>query len=145
MNMRINMDTNWIYGPILIIVMHIFALLIYAASKRIIAVKKKQLDYKVVQNLDYRAMPEDILLAGRSYDNQFQQPILFIDLLGFIASNAIQDTTWILAAWLYVLLRLWHSIEHLKAHNLKRRTYAFGLSSLLLLFMWLAFLVSRLV
>ena len=107
--------------------------------------KKKQLDYKVVQNLDYRAMPEDILLAGRSYDNQFQQPILFIVLLGFIASNAIQDTTWILAAWLYVLLRLWHSIEHLKAHNLKRRTYAFGLSSLLLLFMWLAFLVSRLV
>ena len=35
----LDMDTNWIYGPILIIVLHIFALLIYAASKRIIAVK----------------------------------------------------------------------------------------------------------
>lgn len=138
------MHTIWIYGPILAIVLHTFTLLIYAATKRIKAVRDNQLDYKVVQNLDYRAMPEDILLAGRSYDNQFQQPILFIVLLGFIASNAIQDTAWIFAAWLYVALRLWHSIEHLSARNIIRRTIAFGLSALLLLFMWLTFLISRL-
>lgn len=136
------MNTNWIYGPILVVVLQIFTLLIYAAGKRIKAVRNKQLDYKVVQNLDYSAMPVDILLVGRSYDNQFQQPILFIVLMGFIALNAIQGTAWIIVAWLYVALRLWHSVEHLSARNIKRRTIAFGLSAFLLLSMWLTFLIS---
>ena len=107
--------------------------------------KKKQLDYKVVQNLEYSAMPVDILLAGRSYDNQFQQPILFIVLLAFMAFHSIQGTAWIIAAWLYVVMRLWHSVEHLSARNIKRRTIAFALSALLLLCMWLTFLINRLV
>lgn len=139
------MHTIWIYGPILAIVLHTFTLLIYAATKRIKAVRNNQLDYKVVQNLEYSAMPVDILLAGRSYDNQFQQPILFIVLLAFMAFHSIQGTAWIIAAWLYVVMRLWHSVEHLSARNIKRRTIAFALSALLLLCMWLTFLINRLV
>ena len=71
----------WIYGPIWALLALTFSLLIRAAAKRIVAVRKKQLNYKIVQNLDYREMPQDILLAGRSYDNQFQQPVLFFMLL----------------------------------------------------------------
>ncbi|KPV96144.1 MAPEG family protein [Pseudoalteromonas sp. P1-9] len=134
----------WIYGPILALLVLTFYLLIRAATKRIVAVRKKQLNYKTVQNLDYREMPQDILLAGRSYDNQFQQPILFIILLGFLSFHSIETLIWMIAAWSYVALRFWHAFEHISARNLKRRTYAFGLSALLLMAMWLTFLLTQL-
>ncbi|MGB0858338.1 MAG: MAPEG family protein [Pseudoalteromonas spongiae] len=134
----------WIYGPILALLVLTFSLLIRAATKRIVAVRKKQLNYKIVQNLDYREMPQDILLAGRSYDNQFQQPILFIILLGFLSFHSIETLIWMIAAWSYVALRFWHAFEHISARNLKRRTYAFGLSALLLMAMWLTFLLTQL-
>ncbi|TMO85433.1 MAPEG family protein [Pseudoalteromonas spongiae] len=134
----------WIYGPILALLALTFSLLIRAAAKRIVAVRKKQLNYKIVQNLDYREMPQDILLAGRSYDNQFQQPILFIILLGFLSFHSIETLIWMIAAWSYVALRFWHAFEHISARNLKRRTYAFGLSALLLMAMWLTFLLTQL-
>ncbi|MEI4550795.1 MAPEG family protein [Pseudoalteromonas spongiae] len=134
----------WIYGPILALLALTFSLLIRAAAKRIVAVRKKQLNYKIVQNLDYREMPQDILLAGRSYDNQFQQPVLFIILLGFLSFHSIETLIWMIAAWSYVALRFWHAFEHISARNLKRRTYAFGLSALLLMAMWLTFLLTQL-
>lgn len=134
----------WIYGPILALLVLTFSLLIRAAAKRIVAVRKKQLNYKIVQNLDYREMPQDILLAGRSYDNQFQQPVLFIILLGFLSFHSIETLIWMIAAWSYVALRFWHAFEHISARNLKRRTYAFGLSALLLMAMWLTFLLTQL-
>lgn len=134
----------WIYGPILALLALTFSLLIRAAAKRIVAVRKKQLNYKIVQNLDYREMPQDMLLAGRSYDNQFQQPILFIILLGFLSFHSIETLIWMIAAWSYVALRFWHAFEHISARNLKRRTYAFGLSALLLMAMWLTFLLTQL-
>ena len=134
----------WIYGPILAQLVLTFYLLIRAATKRIIAVRKKQLNYKTVQNINYSEMPQDILLAGRSYDNQFQQPILFIILLGFLSSHSIETLIWMIAAWSYVALRFWHAFEHISARNLKRRTYAFGISSLLLMAMWMTFLFTQL-
>ncbi|MEC8328206.1 MAG: MAPEG family protein [Pseudomonadota bacterium] len=134
----------WIYGPILAQLVLTFYLLIRAATKRIIAVRKKQLNYKTVQNINYSEMPQDILLAGRSYDNQFQQPILFIILLGFLSSHSIETLIWMIAAWSYVALRFWHAFEHISARNLKRRTYAFGISSLLLMAMWMTFLLTQL-
>ena len=134
----------WIYGPILAQLVLTFYLLIRAATKRIIAVRKKQLNYKTVQNINYSEMPQDILLAGRSYDNQFQQPILFIIVLGFLSSHSIETLIWMIAAWSYVALRFWHAFEHISARNLKRRTYAFGISSLLLMAMWMTFLLTQL-
>ena len=134
----------WIYGPILAQLVLTFYLLIRAATKRIIAVRKKQLNYKTVQNINYSEMPQDILLAGRSYDNQFQQPVLFIILLGFLSSHSIETLIWMIAAWSYVALRFWHAFEHISARNLKRRTYAFGISSLLLMAMWMTFLLTQL-
>ncbi|ATD00064.1 MULTISPECIES: MAPEG family protein [Pseudoalteromonas] len=134
----------WIYGPILAQLVLTFYLLIRAATKRIIAVRKKQLNYKTVQNINYSEMPQDILLAGRSYDNQFQQPVLFIILLGFLSFHSIETLIWMIAAWSYVALRFWHAFEHISARNLKRRTYAFGISSLLLMAMWMTFLLTQL-
>ncbi|WP_100914433.1 MAPEG family protein [Pseudoalteromonas spongiae] len=134
----------WIYGPILAQLVLTFYLLIRAATKRIIAVRKKQLNYKTVQNINYSEMPQDILLAGRSYDNQFQQPVLFIILLGFLSSHSIETLIWMIAAWSYIALRFWHAFEHISARNLKRRTYAFGISSLLLMAMWMTFLLTQL-
>lgn len=134
----------WIYGPILAQLVLTFYLLIRAATKRIIAVRKKQLNYKTVQNINYSEMPQDILLAGRSYDNQFQQPVLFIILLGFLSFHSIETLIWMIAAWSYVALRFWHVFEHISARNLKRRTYAFGISSLLLMAMWMTFLLTQL-
>lgn len=134
----------WIYGPILAQLVLTFYLLIRAATKRIIAVRKKQLNYKTVQNINYSEMPQDILLAGRSYGNQFQQPVLFIILLGFLSFHSIETLIWMIAAWSYVALRFWHAFEHISARNLKRRTYAFGISSLLLMAMWMTFLLTQL-
>ena len=135
---------NWVFWPMLMIVVQIFVLLFIAAQKRIKAVRANKIHYRTVQNLAHSEMPQDILLSGRSYDNQFQQPILFLILLILLQLHQVSNVLWVVSSWTYVIFRYWHCWEHITAINLKRRTYAFALSSILLLFSWLIFLVTQL-
>lgn len=136
---------NWIYLPILALLLLTIFVWLLTAKKRIQAVKAKRLSIKTVNLVDHSQMPQDILLPGKSYDSQFQQPILFFILLGFLSLNQINGIAWQLVSWLFVIARYWHCYEHLQSKNIRARTLAFALASTCLFAMWLWFLALQLI
>lgn len=136
---------NWIYLPILALILLTIFLWLLTAKKRISAVVAKQLSIKTVALVDHNQIPQHILLPGKSYDNQFQQPLLFIVLLGFLAFHHISAIGWQIASWVFVVARFWHCYEHLRCNNIRARTIAFALASTTLFTMWIVFLIAQLV
>ncbi len=136
------MTTNWVHGPMLAFICLFICVWLITAVRRIRAVKNNQLSIKAVQNLIHDEMPTPALLPGRNYDNLMQQPILFFILLTLFLYNEFTELSWQIGAWSFVILRIWHSIEHIRATNIKRRTLAFGLASSCLWILWLSYLAT---
>lgn len=73
-------------------------------------------------------LPEDIVVIGRNFDNQFQLPLLFqVGCLAHIAIGSAGFATFLIACT-FVLSRLLHSYIHLGANKplLRARVYITG-------------------
>lgn len=134
------MNTLWPYLGMLSIILLMMFTWVLATHRRIRAIKNKQLNVTTIQNIDYKYMTKEVLLSGKSYDNQFQQPVLFIVLLSLLLTHHVEHFLFQLGTIVFVVSRYWHCLEHLKARNLLLRTVAFITATTTHWLMWLGFL-----
>ncbi|KZN49178.1 MAPEG family protein [Pseudoalteromonas luteoviolacea] len=132
----------WIQFPIIALVLLFLWLWLATACLRIKAVRRGELSLQAVNFVLKDQMAERTRLYGNSYDNQYQQPVLFICLLALLHIESVAGTGWYLLAFIFVAARYWHCYEHIRSTNIKRRTMAFALSSLSLFGGWLAWFAS---
>jgi hypothetical protein len=66
--------------------------------------------------------------------------LFFIACLTALQVNAV-GTVFVALAWVYVALRIIHSVIHLTSNTLKARYYSFVVSSFIMLIMWVLILV----
>jgi hypothetical protein len=80
--------------------------------------------------------------AADNFRNLFETPVLFYALVGVaIASNYVP--TWlVVGAWLYVALRIVHSLIHCTYNRVMQRFAAFGAGFVLLVGLWAAFTIG---
>ncbi|MDK2596950.1 MAPEG family protein [Pseudoalteromonas obscura] len=128
----------WIHYPIFALVLLFLWLWLATASLRITAVKRGELSLKAVNYVLKDEMNNRTRLYGNSYDNQYQQPILFICLLALLHIESIAGIGWYILALIFVVSRYWHCYEHINSTNIRKRTVAFALSSLSLFGGWIA-------
>lgn len=81
-------------------------------------------------------VPASVSLPNRNYMNLLELPMLF-----YIASLAVYETksvdaTMLGLAWVYVALRIIHSLIHLTYNNVIHRLLAFASSNVALVTMW---------
>ena len=77
--------------------------------------------------------------AADNYKNLAEMPILFYVLcLALFATQSV-TTTWLVAAWAYVVLRYVHSFIHIGYNVVMHRFYVFAASLTLLFCMWAVF------
>ncbi len=99
------------------------------------------------------ARREDIALDGRNYpararqfgncfSNQFELPMLFFVLIGFILITRVGDILLLILAWVFVLSRLGHAYIHTTSNNVDRRLLAYGVGVLALAIMWVIFTIK---
>lgn len=83
------------------------------------------------------AVPPDVCLPNRNYINLLEAPVLFYVacIVLFITASVTHTAT--MLAWLYVALRIAHSLIHLSYNNVMHRLAAFGASNLVLALLWL--------
>ena len=81
-------------------------------------------------------VPENIKLANRNYMNLLELPVLFYVICIVAYSAGIANYTLLILAWLYVFLRLVHSVIHITYNNVVHRLYAFVASNTTLLALW---------
>ena len=87
------------------------------------------------------AWPARTQQLANSYLNQFQLPVLFyvLTILALITKHA--DIFFVVMAWLFVLLRVWHAYIHVNNNRVMLRGSIFGLGGVVLTIMWIIFAV----
>jgi hypothetical protein len=81
-------------------------------------------------------------LANPNFADLLEMPVLFyvICLMLFVTNRVTE--LFLYLAWIYVALRLLHSLIHLTYDNMRQRMALFALSNLVVIVMWVFFFVQ---
>ncbi len=125
----------------LIVPMVFYVFYIWLLAFNNFRVRKKAVIEKHVKFSDYKTniatMPDDVTVAGRHYDNQFQVPILFFTVCAIHLSLGLVNQFTLALAWVFVATRLGHSYEHLGRNRVMRRVYWFSAGWAAVVSLWL--------
>ena len=83
------------------------------------------------------AVPPDVCLPNRNYMNLLEAPVLFYVACIVLFVTAGVSHLAIVLGWLYVALRIIHSMIHLTYNNVIHRLVAFAFSNVALAVLWL--------
>jgi hypothetical protein len=90
------------------------------------------------------AWPRKVKQVSNNFDNQFQTPMLWYACTALVLVLGVVDVLFVGLTWLYLLLRLVHSMIHLGSNDVPSRMKVFLLSFFVLVAMWV-WLTVRLV
>ncbi|HFB65645.1 MAG TPA: MAPEG family protein [Aeromonadales bacterium] len=85
-------------------------------------------------------VPDDLRLWERHYNNLLELPIVYYFAIFVAISLQLTNMLNISLAWIYLVLRLFHSIIHLNGNKVKYRFQIFALSAFTLLTLWFSIL-----
>lgn len=125
--------------PVFVQVALTFILMIAMGRARVGALKRRELKVKDIALGQTDPWPERPKAIARSFQNQFEMPILFYAVVGLALATRGVTTALVGLAWAYVLLRLLHAAIHTGSNNVNQRFVVFLLSSAVLLAMWVVF------
>jgi hypothetical protein len=135
------MKPEAIFLPMMTLVALTFAIMLLMAYKRWtagFAGRLKRGEFKVGESVD---VPVDVRLPGRNFINLFEMPVLFYMLcLALYVTHSVSYTLLVLA-WLYVVLRILHSLIHVSYNKIIHRFSVYASSVCVLFAMWLIFAI----
>tara|TARA_B110000879_G_C10887716_1_gene399357 strand:- start:17 stop:424 length:408 start_codon:yes stop_codon:yes gene_type:complete len=130
--------------PVFCLVVLTFVLAFATGISRLMSVRHKQINPKYYVLLSGDVPPDYVQKIGRNFANLLEVPILFYLLAVLVITLQINNTLLLNLAWLYVVLRLVHTIIHVSYNFVVHRFMVFVLSVLTLLVMWIQlFLLVR--
>lgn len=87
-------------------------------------------------------LPEYLVRVTQHYENLFETPVLFYLAIVLILVLNINDSVYVVLSWGFFASRLLHAYIHTVSNRLKHRKYAFMLTSVMLIILWLRLLVD---
>ena len=110
----------------------VFALTFVGAigGTRMLNMKRKEVTVPQFQ-LMYVKLPTTSHVVTRHFANLFEVPTLFYASVGFILATGLDDPTFTLLGWCFVIVRFIHAIIHLTYNNLNHRGGIFTLGSMI--------------
>jgi hypothetical protein len=131
---ELNME---IIYPVFCLVVLTFILAFGTGISRLISVSRRQINPKYFRLMSGDTPPEYVQKIERNFANLLEVPILFYLLAGLVITLQINSLLIFNLAWLYVALRLAHTIIHVSYNNVSHRLTLFVLSIVTLLAMWI--------
>lgn len=131
---------HWLVLPVLGQIVLTVVIGLLSLRSRIKSLRGRQVTLEQVA-LDNAAWPDTARKFGNNFDNQFQVPLLFVAAVGFFLATGLADRIAVTIAFLFLVLRLAHAIEHVNANRVPHR-FSFYLASLVAmvaLWAWFAF------
>ncbi len=127
--------------PMAVLAIWTMLVLLRTGLGRLIAVRRGRVPPGAFQVGESPEVPDDVRIVNRSYMNLLEAPVLFyVACLVAIASQTIAPSV-VTLAWIYVGLRLAHSIIHLTYNHVLHRLATFALSNFVLVALWLGVLL----
>lgn len=88
-------------------------------------------------------MPDEISQTARNYSNLFEIPVLFYAAGATAIAMGTDSRAMIIAAWIFVLARLTHSLIHLTTNDVINRFRAYTVGNLCVLVIWGLLLIDH--
>ena len=134
------MRSESIFVPVSVLALWTGAVLLLTAFRRLRAVAAGRIRGDAFRFGESPDVPPDVVLANRNFMNLLEMPLLFYVVC--IASYVTHHVGRVLLtlAWIYVGLRLAHSLVHLTTNRIRRRLVLFATSNFVLVAMWIGFL-----
>lgn len=126
----------------LAMVMLVFAVGIAMFSSRIQEIRRKRINSQEIATSAKMAVHFENVQAADNYRNLFEMPVLFFALAAIALGINYVPGWLVVCSWIYVALRLIHSVIHCTYNKVSHRFVIFLISSGLLLGMWVVYFVS---
>ena len=124
--------------PLLVQVALTFALLMWTGSRRLRAVRSREVDPSDV-SMGERCWPAHAQQASNAFGNQFEVPVLFYLLVVLAILTRKADLFLVVLSWLFVVTRFAHAGIYLTTNHVPHRFLAFLAGVLVLMVMWIVF------
>ena len=128
--------------PMFAMVLLTFGVLLFAFAQRVRAVRSKAVKISYFRTMQGGEVPAHLVASTRHFANLFEMPVLFYAVCLLAMVLRTESPLLPVLAWLYVALRVVHTVIHLGYNNVMHRMLAFFLSCTVLLVMWLVVVVN---
>ena len=111
----------------------VMSLMLYFRVKAVRTRKVSPRYFKLNKGSD---IPDHLVALSQNYSNLLELPVLFyiICLAALLINSNIEY--FVIYAWVYVVLRYFHSFIHITYNHILHRLAAFAASSVILILMW---------
>jgi hypothetical protein len=138
------MRAEAIFGPVCVLVLWTGLVILLTGLRRVLAVRARRVPVHAFKLGESAEVPPDVAVVNRNFMNLLEMPVLFyVGCLAFYATHRVNAVVLVLA-WLYVALRLAHSVIHLGSNRITLRLLFFALSNFVLVALWVRFIVTLL-
>ena len=127
--------------PVFCLVILTFFMIAATGITRLISVRRRQVHPRYYVLMSGDTPPDYVQKIGRNMANLLEVPVLFYLLAVLVILFEISSQLLADLAWLYVVLRLVHSIIHISYNNVPHRLIVFVLSVVTLMIMWFQFMM----
>ncbi len=126
-----------IFRPVCALALWTMAVLFLTGFSRIRAVRAGRLPRGAFRLGESPEVPDDLKIWNRNLINLLEVPLLFyVACLVFYVAHLVTPRV-VTLAWIYVALRLLHSLIHLTNNRILPRLLAFAAGNVVLTFQWI--------
>jgi len=137
------MNQNLIILPTFALFLLTAVVLVKMFLTRVNCIKKGEIDPRYFKMYSGDVdLPKKAVYTTRNFTNLFEAPTLFYVLSAFILITQKLDMILLALAWVYVALRVLHTVIHITKNKIMPRLVLYGVSWVVLLIMWILFLVK---
>lgn len=134
------MSSVAIFWPVTALALWTLVVLTLTAYQRIGAVIRRQLRSRDFKAGESDEVPHEMRIRNRNLVNLFEMPVLFYVVCLSLYVTGLADDAAIWLAWLFVVLRIVHSLVHITYNRVTHRLLVFAFSTFALLALWLVFI-----
>jgi hypothetical protein len=132
------MSVQAVLLPVFVLVALTFALKLWMGYLRVGSISRGETRMKDVA-LGEPGWPQNATQVSRSFDNQFQLPVLFYVLVALALPLRQMDLLLVILSWVFVVSRLVHAYIHIGSNDMPNRFYAYLAGAIVLMIMWIIF------
>lgn len=120
-------------APILLLVGWTFVMWIWLYATRIPAMRRLKIDPQEAATKGKLDLPPEVTRVADNYNHLHEQPVIFYALALAAQAEGVNDPVNIGLAWLYVVIRIVHSLIQATANIIVARFLVFNLGTIALL------------
>jgi len=125
--------TNVLLTPVLVLICWTLFMWLWMYATRIPAMQKAKINVaKMTEKSEMDVLPKEVRRIADNYNHLHEQPVIFYALMFVAVLSETSTMLLVYAAWVYVALRIAHSLIQALWNFIPARFFVFSASSLVL-------------